>query len=137
MDLEACVRELLRELEMGELGPEHIVTQNPVTFSLALDDEIAISLKGSRAGVFMAAPVAPIPTLEAEKLIERLMEGNLFGIETRGARLGMEMDGEWIVLRLDMPYEMNYSTFHDSVEDFANLVAYWRQEITLNARPST
>ena len=127
--LEPLIQQLFEELEMGPLSEKDVIQKNPLTFALELDEELTLSLKEEKGAFYMhSAVTTPSPEKEAE-VYQRVMEANLFGIETRGARLGLEKEGKTITLSCDMPEKMDYTAFRDSVEDFVNVVHYWREEI--------
>lgn len=129
MALLPLAEQLFHELEMGPLTDEVIVGKDPLAITLELDGDLTLSLKEGLLGPVLYARVCPAPKERQNELIEKLMEANLFGIETRGATLGMEMEGEMITLISHMPKEINYSAFKEGVEDFANIVSYWQEEI--------
>ena len=57
-----------------------------------------------------------------------MLHGNLFGIGTRGAVLGASIDGNLLTLSKEVEYTPDYKEFKDLVEDFINMVDYWREE---------
>lgn len=129
MKLEPLMEQLFEELEMGPLSDKDVIEKNPLTFTVELDEELTLSLKEGESGFYMhAAVTAPFPEKEPE-VYQRVMEANLFGSETRGSRLGLESEGNMITLSCDMPKKMDYTAFRNSVEDFTNVVHYWREEI--------
>ena len=129
MKLEQLMERLFEELEMGPLGEKDVIQKNPLTFALELDEGLLLSLKDGEPGVYMHAAVAKPPSEGIAELCQRLMEANLFGIETRGARLGMETESDVITLSYDMPEKRDYPAFKESVEDFTNVIHYWKEEI--------
>lgn len=129
MALLPLAEQLFQELEMGPITEEVITGKNPLTIALELDGDLTLSLKEGQLGPVLYALVCPAPKERLNELIERLMEANLFGIETRGATIGMEREGEMITLSLQMPTEIDYNAFKEGVEDFANIVSYWQEEI--------
>jgi len=129
MVLLPLAEQLFRELEIGPVTDEVITGKNPLTIQLELDGDLTLSLKEGQLGPVLHAPVCPAAQERRSELIERLMEANLFGIETRGSVIGMEMEGEMITLSLQMPKEIDYNAFKEGVEDFANIVSYWQEEI--------
>lgn len=129
MALMPLAEQLFQELEMGPVTDEVITGKNPLTIRLELDGDLILSLKEGLSGPVLYALVCPAAQERQNELIERLMEANLFGIETRGATLGMEMESEMITLSFQMPKEIDYNAFKEAVEDFANIVSYWQEEI--------
>lgn len=129
MALMPLAEQLFQELDMGSVTDEVITGKNPLTIRLELDGDLTLSLKEGQLGPVLHALVCPAAQERRNELVERLMEANLFGIETRGATLGMEMESEMITLSFQMPEEIDYSAFKEAVEDFANIVSYWQEEI--------
>lgn len=129
VELLPLTEQLFQELEMGPVNDSVIVQKNPLTITLELDGDLVLSIKEGQLGPVLYALTLPTPKERQNALIERLMEANLFGIETRGAAIGMEMDGEMITLSLQMPKELDYNAFKEGIENFANIVSYWKEEI--------
>jgi hypothetical protein len=62
------------------------------------------------------------------------MKANLFGQGTLGAAIGLDPKQNILTLSLQLPYDMNYSHFKESVEDFTNIVDYWRVEVDTHVK---
>ena len=58
-----------------------------------------------------------------------LMKANLLGQGTGGATLAMDENENFLTLSLVLPYDMNYKTFKDALEDFANYLDFWKAEL--------
>lgn len=62
------------------------------------------------------------------------MKANLFGQGTLGAALGLEPEQNLLTLSLELPYDMDYRHFKESVEDFTNIVDYWKVEVDTHVK---
>lgn len=81
-------------------------------------------------GVSMYAPICEVPKRKKEELFIYLMRANLLGQGTGSCRIGIDANEKFLTLCLGFPYELNYQTFKETVEDFVNYVIYWREEVT-------
>ncbi len=88
-----------------------------------------IALKESDSNVFLSAHIGPMPENKPEEFLLHVMKANFLGQGTGGGAIGLTEDESCLTLSLSLPYEMNYRTFKESLEDFANFLDYWRQEI--------
>ncbi len=108
----------------GEKGP----------YLLPLTDTIHVAVRMLDPGVYFSSPIAPCPKVKREELFIQLMKANLFGQGTLGATIGYKDDENLLTLSSAFPYDMDYRAFKESVEDFANIVDYWKGEITMHIR---
>jgi hypothetical protein len=123
--LKDFVAQLCVELE---IEPIPIIRADKSTI-FWLNDEIGIEMKDLEPGVSLCAKICPCPAKRLEELFLRLMRANYLGQETSQNRLGLSSDEKFLTLSLGMPYEVSYRIFKDAVEDFANFILYWREEI--------
>lgn len=86
-----------------------------------------IDIKPLDQGFYIYSPIAKCPTVKKEELFIQLMKANLFGQGTMGSVIGM--NDNLLTLSRGMPYDMDYRAFRGALEDFANIVEYWREEI--------
>ncbi len=98
-------------------------------FPLKVSNEVQVSLRDLDPGVSMQSRICPCPEKKKEDLFIYLMRANLLGQGTGGARIGLETDEKFLTLSLGLPYEMNYRTFRENLEDFVNYLIYWREEV--------
>lgn len=92
-------------------------------------DKLSISLKDLDPGIHFYSQLAPTPRQNKEELFMFLMKANFLGQGTGGGTLGLMEDESFLTLSLSLPYDMNYKTFREKLEDFANFVDYWQKEI--------
>lgn len=98
-------------------------------FPLRLGNDL-IGIKDLEPGMSLQAPIGPCPKKRKEELFIYLMRANLLGQGTGGSRIGLDSDENFLTLSLGLPYEMNYQTFRETIEDFVNYLIYWRDEVT-------
>lgn len=97
-------------------------------YPFRLGNEI-IALKDLEPGVAMQAQISLCPEKKKEDLFIFLMRANLLGQGTGGARIGIDSEEKFLTLSLGLPYEMNYQSFKETIEDFVNYLIYWREEV--------
>lgn len=115
---------LATELEKSEAG----------FYLLPLTENLQVSVKELNPGVFLNSSVCPCPEIKREELFIKLMKANLFGQGTLGAALGLEPEQNLLTLSLELPYDMDYRHFKESVEDFTNIVDYWKVEVDTHVK---
>lgn len=98
-------------------------------YLLPLTDSVTIEIKSLNPGVFFYSPICPCPEIKQEDLFINLMKANLFGQGTLGAGIGIKEDQSLLTLSKAMAYDMNYRAFRESLEDFTNILEYWRVEV--------
>ncbi len=98
-------------------------------FILPLTPALKIKIMPLDPGASFTSPISPCPKMKREELFIHLMKGNLFAQGTLGSKIGLDESENLLTLSLDLPYDMNYRAFREALEDFANIVDYWRDEI--------
>lgn len=106
-------------------------------YPFRLTKEAEIELKDLDPGVSLQAKICPCPEKKREDLFIYLMRANLLGQGTGGGRIGIDSDEKFLTLSLGLPYEINYKIFKDTLEDFANYLAFWRDEVAKFEREET
>lgn len=79
-------------------------------------------------GISLTAPIGPLPK-EKEDAFTYCLRANLLGQGTGGARIGLSANERFLTLSLGLPYELDYQTFKDAVENFVNYLAHWQKEM--------
>lgn len=118
------VMQLCQDLEIDK---DKVLTQEEGIFSLLIGEALKIKIKDLNPGVYFFSPICPCPKEKLEDLFIYLMKANLFGQGTFGAVIGLEEEN--LTLSSALPYDMNYRDFKEIVEDFANTVDFWKEEI--------
>ena len=122
--IEKYLEQLRKELELGSLPP----LNEEKEYHLQLSN-FNIGIKVSDTQYYFSSDIGPIPQNKREDFLMRVMKANFLGQGTGGATIGLKEDESCLTLSLSLPYEMNYKTFKESLEDFVNYVSYWKQEI--------
>jgi len=118
------IDQICQELEIPPPKPNE-----EKVFTFSLNKEIQVFLKDLDPGVSMQANICPCPPGKREDLFIYLMRANLLGQGTGGSRIGLGGDEKFLTLSLGLPYEMNYQTFKENLEDFVNYLIYWQSEV--------
>jgi len=121
------LREYLEKL-CKELGQSIPKLNEEKMYPLQLGNNL-VSIKDLEPGMALHAQMCALPTKKKEELFIYLCRANLLGQGTGGCRIGIERDEKFLTLSLGLPYEMNYQTFRETVEDFVNYLAFWREEV--------
>jgi hypothetical protein len=119
------VEEYVRKLAQY-LGIEDTISvdqKRTVTFFLTLPLKI-IALD---PGMHLEAKVGPCPQQNRELLFTQFMAANALGQGTGGAILALDAEEKSLTLSWTLPYEMKFETFREHIEDFINLVLYWKE----------
>lgn len=98
-------------------------------FSFIFRNDVQVDLKDLDPGVAMQSKICPCPNKKREDLFIFLMRANLLGQGTGGSRIGLDPEEKFLTLSLGLPYELNYQSFKENLEDFINYLIYWREEI--------
>jgi len=98
-------------------------------FLLPLGEALQLEIKPLDLGVFFYSPISPCPEVKQEDLFIHLMKANLFGQGTLGSVLGLKEEENLLTLSSVFPYDMEYRAFKEALEDFANVVEYWKGQI--------
>lgn len=119
------LKELCEDLE---LSPD-LEKSKSGAFVLPLHEELKIEVKSLDPGIFFFSPICECPEIKREILFIQLMKANLFGQGTMGAAIAFDEKQNLLTLSSGMAYDMDYRSFRESLEDFANIVEYWREEV--------
>jgi hypothetical protein len=123
--LESFIATLVQDLELGSMPAK----EEKETFTLRLNDAMTIQIRQRDPGVFFWARIGECPRQKREELFMYLMKANFLGQGTGGATIGLDEHEKFLTLSFVLPYDMNYKTFKDALEDFANYLDYWREEL--------
>lgn len=112
-----------------DLGFEQALEANEDgTYSLRLEPDIDVTLKEDPDSIMFYTRLAELPSRNQEAFLTQAMIANLFGKETGGAALGLDNEGERVVLLDFIASGLTYKAFHEKLEDFVNYADAWRQE---------
>lgn len=124
--IETMIQQLGRELEMEEV----ITSPEPGHYIVPFDEGLQIELTQSPLGYYVyRGVIGPYPKKNPEPFTQRLMEMNLFGKGTYGAAIGLNEEGNVLTLCLELDYNSSYKEFRNKLEDFLNVLEFWRKEV--------
>ncbi len=124
-DFQDFVQKLQQEFELKE----PLTGEEEGSFAFLLDD-VKIEIRPVSLGFELFASIAPLPKEKTEEFLTQMLRGNLFGQATRHAYLGLDETGNTVITRLSRNKKTTYKEFHEEVEDFLNVVDFWKAEIT-------
>src|SRR3990167_5969015 len=108
---------------------------NKGNYPLRLSPAYEISLQELKPGIFFSSLIMPLSDEKnKEALFIYLMKANFLGQGTGGNVIGIDQSEKFLTLSLRLPFEVNYKTFKESLEDFINYLDYWREEVVLFER---
>jgi hypothetical protein len=114
----------------GELGIAPVPKLNEKKcYSFRIAEGVEAELRDLEPGLAAWGKIAACPEKRREDFFIYLMRGNLLGQGTGGCRIGLDANEKILTLSLGLPYEMNYQTFRETLEDFINYLIYWREEV--------
>ena len=95
---------------------------------MPLGDNLVVNLSEIPGNILvLTCNVASYPKTNEEAFSTRAMLGNLFQ-GTKGAVLGLTLDGKNLTLRRIIDYHVEYKEFKELLEDFINVVDFWHTE---------
>jgi hypothetical protein len=124
MMLKNLLQQLYQDLGLGAIPSPDEQKMHHLKIS-SLD----ISMTDLDPGFYFSSNIGPLPKKKKEDFLMLLMKANFLGQGTGGAALGLKDDESSLTLSLSLPYEMNYKTFKDSLEEFVNFIDYWKKEL--------
>ena len=124
--LERHLRQLTDDLELDPVGPKN----REGFYDLPLLPGLTLSLKELDPGFYILCPIILCPVEKREALFIHLMKANFLGLATGGAAIGLDTEEKFLTLSHAIPYDVNYKSFKETIEDFANYLDFWQQEVT-------
>lgn len=122
--LQEYITKLQKELEFKEplTGPEE------GSYAIGIDDSVMLISEAS-PGFKISCTLDTLPIQQPEDFMTTMLRGNLFGQATHFAALGLDESGNKVTLQYHFPNKPTYQDFHNAVEDFINVVDYWKNQI--------
>jgi hypothetical protein len=124
MMLDRYLEQFVTEFQLAPLPPANEQKQRELKIG-----DLAVGIKEIDQGIYLVAKIAPVPQAKREELYIHLMKANFLGQGTGGSTIGLLEDESFLTLSLALPYEMNYNTFKETIEDFVNFVDFWKKEV--------
>lgn len=122
--LDTLVQQLGQELQMEEF----IVSTAPGAYNLTFDGNIKVDISQTDQSYLFKSPIGPCPKQNLEAFFVKTLEANLFGRGTRGTVIGLNPEGNVLTLSLELDYNSGYRDFREKLEDFVNVLDFWREE---------
>lgn len=122
------IQKLGEELEMEEF----ITSTNRNSYLLSFDNAITIAVSKLSAVYLFKADICPCPSISLESFFLRVMEANLFGLKTYGSSIGLKEPENILTLTLEVDYNSSYKDFKNKLEEFANVIEFWRNKALTN-----
>ncbi len=97
--------------------------------TLQFTSAFSLRLRELAPGLLLRANIASCPLEGREELFIHLMQANFLAQATGGSKIGLDTEEKFLTLSFDVPYEMSYRTFKETLELFLNHLGYWRKEI--------
>jgi hypothetical protein len=107
---------------------DSFATDVPGVFMIPIDEGVNIYITEIPRGFSIKSSIIECPKKNVAEFFTYIMGANLLGKETHGNVIGLNEDGEILVLSRDVDYDVNYQEFSYILEDFFNQVDFWRQE---------
>ncbi len=123
--LEQLLTTLVQDLEIEELPKK----EEGGLYHLQINPEMTITVRELDPGISFFSRIGPCPDVKKEELFITLMKANFLGQGTGGAAIAMDENEKDLTLSSVLPYDMNYKMFKDALEDFANYLDYYREEL--------
>jgi len=123
--LEQFLKTIVQDLEMEEIPQKEAGN----VYQLQLNPQMTVTLQELDPGLSLWSRIGPCPAAKREELFIFLMKANFLGQGTGGSSIALDENENFLTLSSVLPYDMNYKMFKDSLEDFANYLDYWREEL--------
>ena len=127
--LESFLQTVVEELDLGEVPKK----EESGFYSFKLNAQTSIAMQKRDPGFFFRSNIGLCPTNRREDLFILLMKANFLCQGTGKAVIGMDENEKFLTLSLVLPYDMNYKSFKEALEDFANYLDYWKAELVRHA----
>lgn len=121
--IERFIEQLCRELELPAID-----SKSKGVYVLPLEEDLSITISEANAVINFHSNIAALPSQGQDEFLEKMLLGNLFGQATYGAVLGLDEEGNSLLLQRTVDYPVEFRQFRDILEDFINAADFWRQE---------
>lgn len=121
---DTLVEQLCNELEMKEF----VSFKKPSHYTLLFDGDITVSISREGSSHSFKSIIGQAPMSDTDSFFLRVMDANLFGSGTKGAAIGWNEEDNLLTLSLERDYNRSYKEFKSRLEDFVNVIEFWRQE---------
>jgi hypothetical protein len=123
--LEQFLTTLVQDLEMEEVPKK----EEGNVYHLQINPEMTITIAKLDPGFSFFSKIGACPTVKKEELFIHLMKSNFLGQGTGGAVIALDENENFLTLSSVLPYDMNYKTFKNALEDFTNYLDFYKEEL--------
>ena len=125
--LEQLINTIAEELEFEETPKK----EEGDIYHVPLNPQLTVKIQqlNPGPGLSFLGKIGACPLVRREELFILLMKANFLGQGTGGSTIALDENENFLTLSLVLPYDMNYKMFKDALEDFANYLDYWREEL--------
>ncbi|MBA3957792.1 MAG: type III secretion system chaperone [Parachlamydiaceae bacterium] len=127
--LNKLIHEFAKDQELGDSLP----LDSSGNYMIPLDEGLIITIQALPEGFTLFCFLGPCPKNNREALFSQALLANLFGQGTHDAVLGISEDGNTLTLSRIIDYHVEYKEFKEIIEDFINVVDFWREESSATA----
>lgn len=99
------------------------------SYLVKINEELEIKIWDLNPGFYFHSNIVECPQEKREDLFIYLMRANLLGQGTAKSRIGLDKEEKFLTLSHHIAYEVNYTEFKETLEDFANYTVYWKKEV--------
>lgn len=125
--------ELINQLKSDFGVSEGKASPGKKRFLLPFENDIQIEAIQTENSYLLKGIIGECPKRNPDPFLLYVMEGNLFGIGTRKASIGLTEKGNLLTLSLELDYNCSYNEFKERLIDFISVIEFWRNE-SLNPR---
>jgi hypothetical protein len=122
--LERFIAELSKELGLEK----ELVPSAPGVYVIPVNDEITMEVASIPEGFSLRSTIVAAPEMRQDEFFLHMMLANLFGQGTMGSVLGLNEEGNRLIVTRVLERDISYRDFRDAVEDFMNSIDFWREE---------
>jgi hypothetical protein len=124
--LQQFIEQLQRELEIEE----SLATEVKGVYSFPVNETTAVLISElPKEGFGLTCSFGDIPAENQQDFFAQCLLANLMGKGTDSAVLGLDEEGEKLVLSKYVDTPVEYKEFKDFLEDFLNSVDFWVKEV--------
>ena len=98
-------------------------------YRIDFSSQASFYLKQLNTGFYAQSYLCPCPKENKEEIYLELMSANLLSQKTGKGIISIDFKGNFLLLSIAIPYEVNDKEFHEEIEEFVNYVIFWRKEI--------
>lgn len=126
--LDTFMRQLSKELELDS----PLEASVPGVYEYLVEEDLPVIISAIQPqGFSLSTIVGPYPKDKEDEFLTLMMAGNLFGLNTLGASLGLTADGNLMTLSRIISARIDYREFKEILEDFFHVLYCWREQAGL------